>query len=96
MNIDAQFLPFALRPATRDTAFNRDSIDSGYLHDIRRFELLERDQEYDLARRWRERGDHDAAHQLVASHLRLAAKISRAYRATVCPFRTLSPKATSA
>lgn len=80
MNIDAEFTLLAFRPATRDTAFNRDSIDSGYLHDIRRFELLERDQEYGLAKRWRQCGDHDAAHQLVTSHLRLAAKIARAYR----------------
>jgi RNA polymerase sigma-32 factor len=50
------------------------------MHDIRRFELLEREQEYNLAKRWREYGDHAAAHQLVTSHLRLAAKIALAYR----------------
>src|SRR6266481_2174589 len=52
----------------------------GYLGEIRRFAMLEKELEYNLAKRWRERGDHDAAHQLVASHLRLAAKIARAYR----------------
>lgn len=53
---------------------------SNYLGDIRRFALLERDQEYALAKRWREHGDRDAAHQLVTSHLRLAAKIAMNYR----------------
>jgi RNA polymerase sigma-32 factor len=42
--------------------------------------MLERDQEYGLAKRWREHGDRDAANQLVTSHLRLAAKIAMAYR----------------
>jgi RNA polymerase sigma-32 factor len=51
-----------------------------YLDDIRRFEMLERDQEYNLAKRWREHGDRQAAHQLVTSHLRLAAKIAMSYR----------------
>jgi RNA polymerase sigma-32 factor len=53
---------------------------SSYLGDIRRFALLEREQEYALAKRWREHGDRDAAHQLVTSHLRLAAKIAMNYR----------------
>jgi RNA polymerase sigma factor (sigma-70 family) len=51
-----------------------------YLHEIRRFAMLEREQEYELARRWRERGDRDAGNQLVTSHLRLAAKIAMGYR----------------
>jgi RNA polymerase sigma-32 factor len=51
-----------------------------YLGDIRRFALLEREQEYALAKRWREHGDRDAAHQLVTSHLRLAAKVAMNYR----------------
>jgi RNA polymerase sigma-32 factor len=42
--------------------------------------MLERQEEYMLARRWRERGDCDAAHTLVTSHLRLVAKIARDYR----------------
>src|SRR3981189_1920692 len=42
----------------------RDRIDKDYLGDIRRFEILERDQEYKLAKRWREHGDADAAHRL--------------------------------
>jgi RNA polymerase sigma-32 factor len=52
----------------------------GYLCDIRRFKMLERDQEYSLAKRWREHGDRDAADQLVTSHLRLAAKVAMGYR----------------
>jgi RNA polymerase sigma-32 factor len=80
MSIDAEFTPLGFRPARREAAFIGDRIDGGYMHDIRRFELLERNQEYNLAKRWREYRDHDAAHQLVTSHLRLAAKIAMAYR----------------
>src|ERR1700681_3560864 len=53
---------------------------SGYLADIRRFSFLEREQEYRLAKRWREHGDRKAADQIVTSHLRLAAKIATNYR----------------
>src|SRR5260370_25170532 len=42
-----------------------------YLEEIRRFPMLERQEEYMLAKRWREHGDRDAAHKLVTSHLRL-------------------------
>ena len=51
-----------------------------YLQEIRRFPMLEPEQEYMLAKRWVEEGDTDAAHQLVTSHLRLAAKIAMGYR----------------
>jgi len=51
-----------------------------YLQEIRRFPMLEPDQEYMLAKRWVEDEDTDAAHQLVTSHLRLAAKIAMGYR----------------
>src|SRR6202043_2859111 len=53
---------------------------SGYLGDIRRFSILEKELEYRLAKRWREQGDRHAADQIVASHLRLAAKIAMGYR----------------
>jgi RNA polymerase sigma-32 factor len=46
----------------------------------RRFPMLEPQEEYMLAKRWREHGDSDAAHRLVTSHLRLVAKIARGYR----------------
>src|SRR5260221_345978 len=48
-----------------------------YLEEIRRFPMLERQEEYMLAKRWREHGDRDAAHKLVTSHLRLVIKIAR-------------------
>src|SRR3984893_574314 len=51
-----------------------------YLEEIRRFPMLERQEEYMLGKRWREHGDHDAAHKLVTSHLRLVAKIAMGYR----------------
>jgi RNA polymerase sigma-32 factor len=51
-----------------------------YLEEIRRFPMLEPQQEFMLAKRWREHGDRDAAHKLVTSHLRLVAKIAMGYR----------------
>ncbi len=53
---------------------------SRYLQVIRRYPMLTQEEELDLARRWQEREDHDAAHQLVNSHLRLVAKIAMGYR----------------
>jgi RNA polymerase sigma-32 factor len=53
---------------------------SRYLEEIRRFPMLEPQEEYMLAKRWREHGDRDAAHKLVTSHLRLVAKIAMGYR----------------
>ena len=51
-----------------------------YLQEIRKFPMLEPEEEYMLAKRWTEDQDTDAAHQLVTSHLRLAAKIAMGYR----------------
>ena len=51
-----------------------------YLEEIRRFPMLEPQEEYMLARSWREHGDREAAHKLVTSHLRLVAKIAMGYR----------------
>jgi RNA polymerase sigma-32 factor len=51
-----------------------------YLEEIRRFPILERQEEYLLAKRWREHGDRDAAHKLITSHLRFVTKIARDYR----------------
>lgn len=53
---------------------------SRYMQEIRKFPMLEPEQEYMLGKAWRDHGDTDAAHQLVTSHLRLAAKIARGYR----------------
>ena len=51
-----------------------------YLQEIRKFPMLEPEEEYMLAKRWVEDQDTDAAHQMVTSHLRLAAKIAMGYR----------------
>lgn len=51
-----------------------------YLQEIRRFPMLEPQEEYMLAKRWVDHQDTDAAHKLVTSHLRLAAKIAMGYR----------------
>jgi RNA polymerase sigma-32 factor len=51
-----------------------------YLREIRRLPLLEAEEEYALAKSWREQRDRDAAHKLVTSHLRLVAKIATGYR----------------
>ncbi len=53
---------------------------SRYLEEIRRFPMLEPNQEYMLAKRWQEHEDSEAAQQLVTSHLRLVAKIAMGYR----------------
>jgi len=53
---------------------------SRYLEEIRRFPMLEPQEEYMLAKSWREHGDRTAAHKLVTSHLRLVAKIAMGYR----------------
>ena len=51
-----------------------------YLSEIRKFPMLEKEQEFMLAKSWKEHGDRDAAHKLVTSHLRLVAKIAMGYR----------------
>ena len=60
-----------------------------YLQEIRKVPMLENDQEYMLAKRWREHGDVDAAHNLVTSHLRLVAKIAMGYRGYGLPLSEL-------
>jgi RNA polymerase sigma-32 factor len=60
-----------------------------YLREIRQFPMLDEDEEFMLAKRWRERGDTDAAHRLVTSHLRLVAKIAMGYRGYGLPISEL-------
>ena len=79
MGIEGQFAGLTI-PTRRQPALVRDGHGKAYLYDVRRFAMLERDQEYELAKRWREHGDRDAADQLVTSHLRLAVKIAMGYR----------------
>jgi RNA polymerase sigma-32 factor len=51
-----------------------------YLQEIRQFPMLQPDEEYMLAKRWKEHGDREAAHKLITSHLRLVAKMAMGYR----------------
>ena len=62
---------------------------SRYLQEIRKFPMLQPEEEYMLAKRWREHGDRDAAHKLVTSHLRLVAKIAMGYRGYGLPLSEL-------
>ena len=60
-----------------------------YLQEIRKFPMLAADEEYMLAKRWREHEDPEAAHRLVTSHLRLVAKIAMGYRGYGLPLSEL-------
>src|SRR6202007_1180191 len=60
-----------------------------YLQEIRKFPMLEPEEEYMLAKRWKETEDPEAAHRLVTSHLRLVAKIAMGYRGYGLPLSEL-------
>ena len=60
-----------------------------YLAQIKKFPMLDAEQEYDLAKSWREQGNINAAHKLVTSHLRLVAKIAMGYRGYGLPVNEL-------
>ncbi|MCX8231003.1 MAG: RNA polymerase sigma factor RpoH [Alphaproteobacteria bacterium] len=77
-----------VRTATIPSVSAEGSL-SSYLQAIRKFPMLEPDQEFMLAKRWREHEDSDAAHQLVTSHLRLVAKIAMGYRGYGLPVSEL-------
>ncbi|MEO1089881.1 MAG: RNA polymerase sigma factor RpoH [Pseudomonadota bacterium] len=62
---------------------------SRYLDEIRRFPMLEPNEEYVLAKSWRDNGNVDAAHRLVTSHLRLVAKIAMGYRGYGLPMNEI-------
>jgi len=71
------------QPVAQTTILPLITAESGltrYLEEIRRFPMLQPQEEYMLAKSWREHGDRDAAHKLVTSHLRLVAKIAMGYR----------------
>lgn len=68
----------ALAAAT--SALTPEGSLSRYLAEIRKFPMLDKDEEYMLAKRFREHGDPEAAEKLVTSHLRLVAKIAMGYR----------------
>ena len=69
--------------------FTPESNLSRYLQEIRKFPMLEREEEFMLAKRWRDHGDVEAAHKLVTSHLRLVAKIAVGYRGYGLPLAEL-------
>jgi RNA polymerase sigma-32 factor len=73
---------------TRPIVVSESNI-SRYFQQTRTFPMLDAGQEYMLARRWREHGDIEAAHQLVTSHLRLVAKIAMSYRGYGLPISDL-------
>jgi RNA polymerase sigma-32 factor len=73
----------------RVPSISSDTGLSQYLREIRKFPMLEPDQEYSLAKRFKEDGDVDAAHQLVTSHLRLVAKIAMGFRGYGLPVNEL-------
>jgi RNA polymerase sigma-32 factor len=62
---------------------------SRYLQEIRKFPMLEANEEYMLGKRWREHEDSEAAHRLVTSHLRLVAKIAMGYRGYGLPINEI-------
>ena len=62
---------------------------SRYLEEIRRFPMLEPEEEFMLAKRWQDQGDTEAAHRLVTSHLRLVAKIAMGYRGYGLPLNEI-------
>ena len=70
-------------------ALTPDGSLSRYMEQIRQFPMLEADEEYMLARAFNERGDIEAAHKLVTSHLRLVAKIAMGYRGYGLPVADL-------
>ncbi len=70
-------------------AIPSDSGLARYFRDIWRFPILEHDEEFMLAQRWREHGDVEAAHKLVTSHLRLVAKMAMKYRGYGLPVADL-------
>jgi RNA polymerase sigma-32 factor len=66
--------------ATADRGVTAEASLTRYFKEIRRFPMLEPQEEYLLAKRWHEHGDREAAHKLVTSHLRLVVKIAMRYR----------------
>ncbi|MBI1273836.1 MAG: RNA polymerase sigma factor RpoH [Alphaproteobacteria bacterium] len=70
-------------------AISPDGNLARYLQEIRKFPILEKQEEYTLAKSWRDKADTQAAHKLVTSHLRLVAKIAMGYRGYGLPLAEL-------
>jgi RNA polymerase sigma-32 factor len=75
--------------ATADQRVTAESGLTRYMEEIRRVPMLESQDEYMLAKRWREHGDLEAVHKLVNSHLRLVIKIAKGYRGYGLPISEL-------
>ena len=75
--------------ATADQRVTAESGVGRYTEEIRRVPMLKPREEYVLASRWREHGDHEAAHKLANSHLRLVARIAMGYRGYGLPISEL-------
>jgi RNA polymerase sigma-32 factor len=75
--------------AARLPMLGAESNLSRYLQEIRQFPMLEPQEEFMLAKAWREHGDTESAHRLVTSHLRLVAKIAMGYRGYGLPISEL-------
>ncbi|RMD81986.1 MAG: sigma-70 family RNA polymerase sigma factor [Candidatus Dadabacteria bacterium] len=74
-----EFLPAELPPATSTALVPRDAL-GAYLAEIRKYPILSREEEHELAVRYREHGDLEAAYKLVTSNLRLVVMIAREYQ----------------
>jgi RNA polymerase sigma-32 factor len=68
---------------------DQDALNQHYVRQIRTMPILTLDEEYQLAKKWREEGDKESVERLVASHLRLVAKIAGGYRGYGLPFSEL-------
>lgn len=75
--------------ATNLPILSSDASLTQYLREINEFPMLEKDEEYSLAKKWVEKGDVAAAHRLVTSHLRFVAKIAMGYRGYGLPVSDL-------
>ena len=73
------------RSTALTASLSPDGSLSRYLREIRKYPMLEAQQEYMLAKRFADHQDTDAAHKLVTSHLRLVAKIAMGYRGCKSP-----------
>ncbi|WP_416898433.1 MAG: RNA polymerase sigma factor RpoH [Minwuia sp.] len=70
-------------------ALSPDGSLSRYMEEIRKFPMLEPEEEYMLGKSFKEHGDYEAAHKMVTSHLRLVAKIAMGYRGYGLPVQEL-------
>jgi RNA polymerase sigma-32 factor len=78
-----------MAPRNSIPALSPDGSLSNYLDEIRKFPMLEPEEEYMLGKRFQEHNDLDAAHKMVTSHLRLVAKIAMGYRGYGLPVQEL-------